>query len=183
MFLFGETCMVRGIRPQERPAMNDTDEPGAGGAAVMQAVPGETVAAILAAVDAGDHEALVALLEPLHEADVADLLEQITRPQRKALIELWGVELDGAVLYELEEGVRDEVLAELPDPILAAAVQEMETDDVVTRSRAALSLARRASCSSCASPAFLTTRAMRSSRALKLSRASEPVVFMINSSA
>ncbi len=111
--------------------MNETDEPGAGGAAEMQAVSGETVAAILAAVEAGDHEALVALLEPLHEADVADLLEQITRPQRKALIELWGVELDGAVLYELEEGVRDEVLAELPDPILAAAVQEMETDDVV----------------------------------------------------
>ena len=58
---------------------------------------------------------LVALLEPLHEADVADLLEQLSRPERKALIALWGVELDGSVLSELEEGVRDEIVGELPD--------------------------------------------------------------------
>ncbi len=91
----------------------------------------ETIEAVLAAVEAGDHEALVALLEPLHEADVADLLEQLSRPERKALIALWGVELDGSVLSELEEGVRDEIVGELPDDILAAAVQDLETDDVV----------------------------------------------------
>ena len=44
---------------------------------------------------------------------------------------LLGRQLDGAVLSELEEGVRDEVVAELPDHILAHAVQELETDDVV----------------------------------------------------
>jgi magnesium transporter len=91
----------------------------------------ETVEAILAAVEAGDHDGLVALLEPLHEADIADILEQITRAERRALIDLWGVDLYGPVLSELEEGVRDEIVAELPDPILAAAVQDMETDDVV----------------------------------------------------
>jgi magnesium transporter len=41
------------------------------------------------------------------------------------------VKLDGDVLAELEEGVRDEIVAELPDHILAAAVQDLETDDVV----------------------------------------------------
>jgi magnesium transporter len=91
----------------------------------------EVVEAVLAAVEAGEHDRLVALLDPLHEADVADLLEQISRPERKALIALWGKQLDGYVLSELEEGVRDEILAELPDAILAAAVQELETDDVV----------------------------------------------------
>ena len=35
------------------------------------------------------------------------------------------------MLSELEEGVRDEIVAELPDDILAAAVQDLETDDVV----------------------------------------------------
>ena len=54
-----------------------------------------------------------------------------SRPERKALIALWGVELDGSVLSELEEGVRDEIVGELPDDILAAAVQDLETDDVV----------------------------------------------------
>jgi magnesium transporter len=73
----------------------------------------------------------LALLEPLHEADIADLLEQISRPERKALTALWGVGLEGAVLSELEEGVRDEIVAELPDEVLAAAVQDLETDDVV----------------------------------------------------
>ena len=35
------------------------------------------------------------------------------------------------MLSELEEGVRDEIVAELPDDVLAAAVQDLETDDVV----------------------------------------------------
>ena len=91
----------------------------------------ERVEAILAAVEAGEHDRLVDLLEPLHEADIADLLEQISRSDRRALILLWGVKLDGSVLSELEEGVRDEILEELPDEVLAAAVQDLETDDVV----------------------------------------------------
>ena len=91
----------------------------------------ETVETILDAVEAGDHDALLDALEPLHAADIADLLEQISRSERRALITLWGVKLDGAVLSELEEGVRDEIVAELPDAILAAAVQDLETDDVV----------------------------------------------------
>jgi magnesium transporter len=87
--------------------------------------------AVLEAVEAEDHDRLVALLEPLHAADIADLLEQISRPERRALVTLWGVKLDGAVLSELEEGVRNEILEELPDSVLAAAVQDLETDDVV----------------------------------------------------
>ena len=91
----------------------------------------DLIEAVLAAVEAGDQDALIALLAPLHEADVADLLEQIGRNERLALIRLWGRKLDGAVLSELEEGVRDEIIAELPDSVLAAALEKLETDDVV----------------------------------------------------
>ncbi|HRO10088.1 magnesium transporter [Amaricoccus sp.] len=91
----------------------------------------EFVEAVLGAVEAGDHDGLVAALEPLHEADIADLLEQISKPEREALVRVWGKALDGAVLSELEEGVRDEVVAALSDDVLAAAVQDLETDDVV----------------------------------------------------
>ena len=90
-----------------------------------------SIDAIQEAVAAQDHDRLVALLEPLHVADIADLLEQISRADRKALIALWGVDLEGSVLSELEEGVRDEILEELPHDVLAAAVQDLETDDVV----------------------------------------------------
>lgn len=96
-----------------------------------QSLTAELLEQVRASVAAADKAHLTALLEPLHEADVADLLEQITRDERRELIELWGLELDGAMLSELEEGVRDEIIAELPDHILAAAVQDLESDDVV----------------------------------------------------
>jgi magnesium transporter len=111
--------------------MSETAEQAAEPAGAPEALGRDTVEAVLAAVEAGDHDALVRLLEPLHEADVADLLEQISRPERQALVRLWGVALDGAVLSELEEGVRDDVVEALPDDILAEAVRELETDDVV----------------------------------------------------
>jgi magnesium transporter len=96
-----------------------------------QSLTADLLEQVLASVEAADQLRLTALLEPLHEADIADLLEQITRDERRELIQLWGVELDGATLSELEEGVRDEIIAELPDHILAAAVQDLESDDVV----------------------------------------------------
>ena len=111
--------------------MSETREDVADAGPAPEVPSRETVEAVRAAVEAGDHDALVALLEPLHEADIADLLEQLSRRERRALVTLWGVELDGAVLSELEEGVRDEIVGELPDDILAAAVQDLETDDVV----------------------------------------------------
>ena len=92
---------------------------------------GATVAAVLAAVEAKDQPRLTELLEPMHAADVADLLAQISRGERKALIALWGGAIDGSVLSELPEGLRDEVVGELPDEVLAAAVHDLETDDVV----------------------------------------------------
>ncbi len=90
-----------------------------------------TVDAILAAVEVGAKERLVELLEPLHEADIADLLEQIAERDRRALLALWGAEFEGSVLYELEEGTRDDILNEIDQDVLAAAVAEMESDDVV----------------------------------------------------
>jgi len=89
------------------------------------------IEAVRAAVEAGDQGELIAPLDPLHEADIADLLEQVDRAERLALITLWGRQLDGSVLSELEEGVRDEIIAGLPDAVLAAALEGLETDDVV----------------------------------------------------
>jgi magnesium transporter len=91
----------------------------------------ETVAAVRAAVEAQLHDALVALLEPLHAADIADLLEQISSEERLALITLWGHGLDGDVLAELSEGVSAELVEALPGAILARAVQDLDSDDVV----------------------------------------------------
>ncbi len=89
------------------------------------------VQAILEAVQAGDASRLTALMEPLHPADIADLLEQISSPDRADLIRLYGLEFDGDILSELDESIREEVIALLSPDVLADAVRDLESDDVV----------------------------------------------------
>ncbi len=86
---------------------------------------------VLDAVEAEDASRLDALLEPLHAADIADLLEQIGPGDRGELVRLWSSEIDGEILSELDEGVRAEVIAELPSDVLREAVRDLYTDDVV----------------------------------------------------
>jgi magnesium transporter len=90
-----------------------------------------TVDAILAAVAAGDHEGIDALMEPLHAADIADLLEQIGSDGRRDLLTLWSRGIDGEILSEIDESIREEVIGSLPHEVLSEAVRELESDDVV----------------------------------------------------
>ena len=83
------------------------------------------------ALDERDSMALDDLLEPLHGADIADILEQITELERATLIELWSGNIDGEILSELDESLREEILAALPAEDVADAVRELDTDDVV----------------------------------------------------
>jgi magnesium transporter len=87
--------------------------------------------AILTAVGAGDLARLEQLFEPLHAADIADLLEQISTGERRALIALWPAAIDGDVLSEIDEAIREHVVNEMPHAQLAEAVRELDTDDVV----------------------------------------------------
>ena len=89
------------------------------------------MAAILEAVEAGDAARLDEITEPLHPADIADLLEQIGPAERRALVALWPGGIDGEVLSELDEGLREEVIEALPQHMLADAVRELDSDDVV----------------------------------------------------
>ncbi len=87
-----------------------------------------------AAVDAGDVTALEHLLEPLHPADIADLLEQLNSATRQKLVALQSGrvgDFDGEILSELDEGLREEVVDALAPEVLADAVRDLETDDVV----------------------------------------------------
>ncbi|MGD9919312.1 MAG: magnesium transporter [Paenirhodobacter sp.] len=91
----------------------------------------ETVDAILEAAEAGDAARLAERLEPLHPADIADLLEQVSGAERREILRLWGREIDGEVLSELDESIREEVIGALPADVLAEAVRELDSDDVV----------------------------------------------------
>lgn len=89
------------------------------------------VSAILYAVDIEDRAQLTKLMEPLHAADIADLLEQINAFDRTRLIRLYDREFDGEILTELDEAIREEVIGVLKPAVLADAVRELDSDDVV----------------------------------------------------
>jgi len=89
------------------------------------------VETIRAAIESGDAAAIDAAMEPLHAADIADLLEQIDPAERRALLALWSGGIDGEILSEIDESIRDEVIGALPREVLTEAVRELESDDVV----------------------------------------------------
>lgn len=89
------------------------------------------VASILDAVSAGDATRLEDLVEPLHAADIADLLEQIGPHERRAFLQLYAHEIDGEILSEIHDSIREEVIEALPARVITEAVRELDTDDVV----------------------------------------------------
>ncbi len=91
----------------------------------------QAVARIIYAVDIDDRDLLLKEMEPLHPADIADLLEQINAFDRRRLIELYGVDFDGDILSELDDSIREEVIGLLHPEVLADAVRDLESDDVV----------------------------------------------------
>ena len=91
----------------------------------------KAVAGILYAVDIEDRDKLTELMEPLHAADIADLLEQINSFDRARLVRLYDREFDGDILSELDDRVREEVIDVLSPHVLAEAVRDLDSDDVV----------------------------------------------------
>ena len=98
---------------------------------VEEGLDSRRVNAVLEAVEAGDSALVQSLLEPLHPADVADLLEQISADDRNALLGLWTGEMDGEILSEISDSIREEVIDALPPEVVAEAVRDLDTDDVV----------------------------------------------------
>ena len=94
-------------------------------------VGGALIEAILQAVEYNDRAAFDRLLEPLHAADIADILEQIGSRERAAFVTFWGPDFDGEVLAEMDEALSSEILSRLPDSVMGGAFRDMETDDVV----------------------------------------------------
>ena len=91
----------------------------------------EFVNAVIERVEAGDDEGARLLVSPLHPADIADLFElapsDARRPLASALAEL----LDGDVLAEMNDWVREELLDALQPHEVAEIATQLDTDDAV----------------------------------------------------
>jgi magnesium transporter len=86
---------------------------------------------VTAAIEALDATALRALVGDLHEADAGDLIEALDPELRPRLIALMGADFDFAVLTEVDDAVREEILEVLPAGAVAAGVRELDSDDAV----------------------------------------------------
>ena len=89
------------------------------------------MAHIIYCLDVEDRAQLIEVLEPLHPADIADALEQMNAYDRRRLVTLYDQEFAGDILTELDESIREEIMALLRPEVLAEAVRDLESDDVV----------------------------------------------------
>ncbi len=88
----------------------------------------ERVAEAIAREDSG---AVTALGSDLHEADVGALLEHLASDDRPKFITLMGREFDFAALTEVDDAVREEILEEIPNNVIAEGVKDLDSDDAV----------------------------------------------------
>jgi len=91
----------------------------------------EFVRSVLDAVEAGDATTAHAKVEPLHPADIADLIELTPSESRAALVAAIADLIDGDVLAEMNDWVRDALVDELEPHQLADIASELDTDDAV----------------------------------------------------
>lgn len=91
----------------------------------------EFVGQVSAALEAGDRHGVRALVQPLHYADVADLIERLPSEDRRALLVTAGDLFDPAFLTELGETLREEVIEYLGKEQFASALSELDADDAV----------------------------------------------------
>ncbi len=87
------------------------------------------LASVIGAAGDRDGPLLRRLLQPLHPADLADVLEQLPGDALRHVLRLIGQELNPEFLPELVMERREAVLALLPADYVSRALSELDTDD------------------------------------------------------
>lgn len=91
----------------------------------------EFVDRVLDAVEAGDDAVARELVQPLHPADVADLIELARGDEREGLVKALAGIISPDVLAELNDFVREDLIDEMEPQQVADLAGQMETDDAV----------------------------------------------------
>jgi magnesium transporter len=89
------------------------------------------VGEVAAALDAGNDEAVRSLVAPLRPADIAELFGVLPEDDRAPLARAIGEALDAEVIAELNDYVREDVLAGMSVGAVADVVTQLDTDDAV----------------------------------------------------
>ena len=94
-----DTIAAQTLEPERRAVMDEDDR-----------LRPDFVARVLDAVEAGDNDTARALVEPLHPADVADLIELAAGDEREGLVAALAGIVDADVYAELNEHVRETLI-------------------------------------------------------------------------
>ena len=95
------------------------------------AISGELVRAVSEALEANDEAEAQRIASDLHEADFADLLENLDRDDRPRLIRILGDDFDLEVLTYLDTSLREEIIEALEPRQLADSLSDLDSDDAV----------------------------------------------------
>ena len=87
--------------------------------------------AILNAINKKNRISLKKLIEPLHPADQADMLERLSNEKLNIFLTILGRSLDPEVLVYLDHNVQEKVFNILGPKVLAKAIPELHSDDAV----------------------------------------------------
>jgi magnesium transporter len=88
------------------------------------------LAALREALDAGTLRPAQRMVSAMHPAEIALLLESVPSRQREVVWSMVDPELEGDVLVELNESVRQELIDEMETEELVAAAEGLELDDL-----------------------------------------------------
>ena len=91
----------------------------------------EFVSKVLDAVDEGDDETARRLVQPLHPADIADLIELAASDEREGLVKALAGIISPDVLAEMNDYVREGLLDEMEPQQVADIAGQLDTDDAV----------------------------------------------------
>jgi magnesium transporter len=86
---------------------------------------------VKAALTEADIPQVEALIEPLHPADVADLIEHLESEERRLFLEITRHVLEPETISHLEDSLREEVVDQMRPEELAEVVTELDSDDAV----------------------------------------------------
>ena len=89
------------------------------------------VSQVLDAVEAGDDATARRLVEPLHPADIADLIELAARDEREGLVKALAGIVGPDVLAEMNDYVREGLIDEMEPQQVADIAGQLDTDDAV----------------------------------------------------
>lgn len=114
--------------------MTTTDEDGISEADIYDeqgTIRSDFLTEISDAINRSDRPFIERHVVRLHESELGDLLEALPPPERLTLVQLLGDEFDMTALTQVDEAIRMEIVDQMPNDQIAAAIGELDSDDAV----------------------------------------------------